>query len=141
MNFVSLESQCFPRLRLGKQNSLFPSGPVNKCLLLSLQGGKVILVNLHHLIPHFSVLLSICYSTTVSLHANLSYYLSQYLLVDTLHNLMFSTIDDFATVISVSLSFSPDEILYHPSSSNVVLAYDESASKVRIHAHGRFPLH
>ena len=25
MNFVSLVSQCFPRLRLGKQNSLFPS--------------------------------------------------------------------------------------------------------------------
>lgn len=55
---------------------------------------------------------------------------SRYLLVDTLHNLMFSTIDDFATVITVSLSFSPDEILYHPSSSNVVLAYDESASKL-----------
>ena len=34
VNFVSLESQYFPRLRLGKQNSLFPSGPVIKCLLL-----------------------------------------------------------------------------------------------------------
>ncbi|XP_029186888.2 sortilin-related receptor-like [Acropora millepora] len=55
---------------------------------------------------------------------------SRYLLVDTLHNLMFSTIDDFATVITVSLSFSPDQIRYHPSSSNVVLAYDESASKL-----------
>ena len=37
MNFVSLESQCFPRLReiLGKQNSLFPSEPVIKCLTLT----------------------------------------------------------------------------------------------------------
>ena len=37
--FVSLESQCFPRLVsgnieiLGKQNSLFPSGPVIKCYI------------------------------------------------------------------------------------------------------------
>ena len=53
MNFVSLESQCFPRRSrgkywdsretkftgigiLGKQNSLFPSGPVIKCLILLL---------------------------------------------------------------------------------------------------------
>ena len=39
VNFVSLESQCFPPLRLGnieirgKQNSLFPKGPVIKCSL------------------------------------------------------------------------------------------------------------
>ena len=32
----SLKSQCFPRRILGKQNSLFPSGPVIKCLLLYL---------------------------------------------------------------------------------------------------------
>ena len=33
MNFISLESQCFPRREiLGKQNSLFPSGPVIKSL-------------------------------------------------------------------------------------------------------------
>ena len=36
MNFVSLESQCFVSGNieiLGKQNSLFPSGPVIKCLM------------------------------------------------------------------------------------------------------------
>ena len=32
VNFVSLESECFPVVEiLGKQNSLFPSGPVIKC--------------------------------------------------------------------------------------------------------------
>ena len=41
VNFVSLESQCYIEI-LGKQNSLFPSGPVIKCLISALE---------HHLFP------------------------------------------------------------------------------------------
>ncbi|XP_068685724.1 uncharacterized protein [Montipora foliosa] len=56
---------------------------------------------------------------------------TRYLLVDTLHKAMYSTIDDFnSIVIGKNVSFSPDEICFHPSNSDVVLGYDESSSKL-----------
>ena len=45
--------------------------------------------------------------------------------------MIFSTSDDCSTFVRSSpLSFSPDEISFHPSSTDVVLSYDEKASKV-----------
>ena len=45
--------------------------------------------------------------------------------------MIFSTRDDCSTFVrSLPLSFSPDEIVFHPSSTDVVLSFDEKASKV-----------
>ena len=45
--------------------------------------------------------------------------------------MIFSTRDDCSTFVQSSpLSFSPDEILFHPSSTDVVLSYDENTLKV-----------
>lgn len=39
---------------------------------------------------------------------------TRYLLVDTLHKAVYSTIDDFTTVIGRTVSFTPDEIFFSP---------------------------
>lgn len=45
--------------------------------------------------------------------------------------MIFSTRDDCSTFVrSRPLRFSPDEIVFHPSSTDVVLSYDEKVSKV-----------
>ena len=54
----------------------------------------------------------------------------QYLFVDKRHKIVFSTGDDCSTIVQRSVLFSPDEIVFHPSDSEVVLAYDETTTKV-----------
>ena len=56
----------------------------------------------------------------------------QYLFVDTRHKLIFNTRDDCSTFIMVAVPFTPDEIIFHPTSSDVVLAHDHTTSKVII---------
>ena len=87
VNFVSLESQCFPRLLLGKHQSrfegkkkLFPSGPVNKCLLAtSTAGNTELLINPpwnFPVLPHIShcklLSLSHFHGPTRCLHSSLT---------------------------------------------------------------------
>ena len=50
--------------------------------------------------------------------------------MDKLHQIIFSSRDDCVTFVKSSVSFNPDEIVFHSVSSDVVLAYDESAKKV-----------
>ena len=54
----------------------------------------------------------------------------QYLFVDTRHKLIFSSRDDCVSFLRSSVSFTPDEISFHSSSSDVVLSYDRSTKKV-----------
>ncbi|KAJ7384238.1 Sortilin- receptor [Desmophyllum pertusum] len=55
---------------------------------------------------------------------------TKYLFVDVRNRLIFSTIDDCSTFVKSSPPFKPDELSFHSTSSDVVLAYDESASKL-----------
>ena len=56
----------------------------------------------------------------------------QYIFVDTKHKVLFVTVNDFNTITRVSVSFSADEIKYHASNADVVLAYDRTASPKKV---------
>ena len=54
----------------------------------------------------------------------------QYLFVDRQHGMIYSTLDDCQTVINSSVRFVADEITFHSTIKDVVVAYDASAKKV-----------
>lgn len=82
----------------------------NRSSLFTLRNGSSALINMFHVSPVDD---------------------SKYLFVDKRHKVIFSTRDDCSTFVRSSpLSFSPDEILFHPSSTDVVLSYDENTSKL-----------
>ena len=54
----------------------------------------------------------------------------QYLFVDKRNNMIYSTRDDCLTFENSTVSFMADELSFHSTSSDVVVAYDETAKKV-----------
>ncbi|XP_078381129.1 uncharacterized protein LOC144663915 isoform X2 [Oculina patagonica] len=55
---------------------------------------------------------------------------TKYLFVDTSNKIIFSTRDDCLSFLKSYVSFTPDELSFHSTSSDVVLSYDESAKKL-----------
>ena len=56
----------------------------------------------------------------------------QYLFVDKSNKLIFTTTDDCSTFFRRQVSFSPDEILFHPSNERIVLAYDRTSAVKKV---------
>ena len=55
----------------------------------------------------------------------------QYLFVDKHSKIIYRSTDDCLSFAYVYVTFIPDEISFHPSNSEVVLAYDETTEKVK----------
>lgn len=52
--------------------------------------------------------------------------------MDRLHKYIFTSTDDCKTFKKAAVSFTPDEITFHPSNGTVVLAYDKTSTIKRV---------
>jgi len=68
----------------------------------------------------------------IDIFYNSPVYNSHYVFVDVLNNALFTTVDYGKTIVQRTLSFSPREILMHPTDYNIILARDNMDSSLRL---------